>query len=209
MAHSAKDARRWATGGSTLLLRVASGLTDKDVRTPSTLPAWTVGQLLAHIAANADALGNLVRWAATGIETPMYPSAEARNAVIQQARSKGAAELLEWLEESDSRLEAGFDALSDDQWTATVKTIQGRDLPATELPWLRSREALIHAVDLDRGIGFADLPADFIEALIDDICIKRTLESSTLPAGTRDQLAAWLAGRPHTLIEAPELGPWL
>lgn len=209
MAHSPEDARRWATDGSTLLLRIATGLTDEDVRTPSTLPGWTVGQLVAHIAANADALGNLVRWAATGIETPMYPSVEARTAVIEQARSKNAVELLEWLEESDSRLEAGFDALNDDQWTATVKTIQGRALPATQLPWLRSREAMIHAVDLDRGIGFADLPAGFIEALIDDICTKRALDPSTLPTGPRHQVAAWLAGRPHTLIEAPELGPWL
>lgn len=209
MARTLEDSRRWTADGSALLRATVAGLTDAEVRTASCLPEWTVGQLVAHIAANADALGNLVHWAATGIETPMYPSVEARQAAIEQARTKDAGELLEWLDQAGSQLEAGFDALSEAQWTATVKTIQGRAMPATEIPWLRSREVLIHTVDLDRGIGFADLPADFVEALIDDICTKRELEPSALPAGPRHQIAAWLAGRPHSLPEAPRLGPWL
>lgn len=209
MSRTFADARSWASKGSDLLHNATLGLTDTDVHAESTLPGWTVGQLIAHIAANADALSNLVHWAATGIETPMYPSVEARNAALEEARHKGATELLTWLNTSDAKLAAGFDALTDEQWAHPVTTIQGRTLPATELPWLRSREALVHAVDLDRSVSFTDLPAAFNEALIVDICSKRELAESDLPKDPRHQVAAWLAGRPHTLTGVADLGPWL
>ncbi len=34
-------------------------------------------------------------------------------------------------------------------------------MPAAELPWLRPRELLVHTVDLDYGVTFADLLDDF------------------------------------------------
>ena len=60
------------------LLASAGALTDTGVREPSLLPGWTRGHVLTHIARNADGLGNLLRWARTGITTPMYASREAR-----------------------------------------------------------------------------------------------------------------------------------
>src|SRR4029077_20917204 len=64
------------------LLASAGALTDTGVREPSLLPGWTRGHVLTHIARNADGLGNLLRWARTGITTPMYASREARRAGI-------------------------------------------------------------------------------------------------------------------------------
>jgi uncharacterized protein (TIGR03083 family) len=63
-----------ATG---LLLATAAALGDAEVRGPSLLPGWSRGHVLTHIARNADGLGNLLRWARTGAETPMYASAES------------------------------------------------------------------------------------------------------------------------------------
>lgn len=200
-------ARRWAADGTALLLDTVLGLTDSDVRAPSALPGWTVGQLLAHVAANADALSNLACWAATGIETPMYASVRARDAAIVEAREKGAEELRSWFISSGRKLAAGLAELTEEQWRAEVTTIQGRTLPASEIPWLRAREVCVHAVDL--GASFADLPAGFLQALVEDICVKRGLSRSDLPAGTLPDVAAWLAGRPHGLAGAPDLGPWL
>jgi maleylpyruvate isomerase len=211
MGRTATDARRWAAAGTALVDDAVRDLSDDGVQAPSALPGWTVGQLLAHVAANADALLNLVRWASTGVETPMYASAQARDAAIERARDLGADDLRSWFAASSAGLAAGLDALTDEQWQAEVTTIQGRTLPATEIPWLRAREVCVHAVDLGRA--FADLPADFLEALVDDICLKRGLTRADLPAGALPNrlpdVAAWLADRPHGLAAAPDLGPWL
>lgn len=206
---SLHDARAWAARGDALVLKATAGLTDDDLRAPSGLPGWSVANLVAHVAANAEALHNLVTWARTGVETPMYASAEDRARSIAGGDSLTAVEAAAWLERSIGALAAGFDALSDEQWTHEVVTAQGRTVPASELPYLRSREALIHAVDLDRGVTFAAAPDGFLDALIGDICAHRGLSRAQLPQGAKPEVAAWLAGRPHTIADAPEIGAWI
>lgn len=202
------DARAWARTGTELLLDAVAGLDEKDFAAPSVLPGWTRKHLVAHVAANADALGNLVHWAATGERTPMYASAQERAEGIAKGPMLSAGELRAWLTDSARKLTAGLDALSDEQWRSEVVTAQGRTVPATEIPWLRAREVCVHAVDLGTGVvTFADLPKGFLVALVAEIRDRRALLE--LPDGPLPEVAAWLAGRPHTLTDAPELGPWL
>ncbi|MDL2078245.1 maleylpyruvate isomerase N-terminal domain-containing protein [Streptomyces sp. GXMU-J15] len=202
------DARAWARTGTELLLDAVAGLDEKDFAAPSVLPGWTRKHLVAHAAANADALGNLVHWAATGERTPMYASAQERAEGIAKGPMLSAGELRAWLTDSARKLTAGLDALSDEQWRSEVVTAQGRTVPATEIPWLRAREVCVHAVDLGTGVvTFADLPKGFLVALVAEIRDRRALPE--LPDGPLPEVAAWLAGRPHTLTDAPELGPWL
>ncbi|PZH17437.1 maleylpyruvate isomerase [Streptomyces sp. NTH33] len=201
------DAREWARTGTELLLDAVAGLDEAGFSAPSVLPDWTRRHLAAHVAANADALGNLVRWAATGEETPMYASPEERAAGIAKGATLTAEELRSWVDASAQALDEGLDRLTDEQWRHQVVTAQGRTVPATELPWMRAREVCVHAVDLGTGITFADLPNGFLAALVDEISTKRGL--TELPDGPLPEVAAWLAGRPHTLADAPELGPWL
>ncbi|MTD53202.1 maleylpyruvate isomerase family mycothiol-dependent enzyme [Amycolatopsis pithecellobii] len=203
------DARHWVRQGTTLFLDAAGNLTETEYDGASLLPGWTRRHLVAHVAANGDALGNLVHWAATGEVTPMYASAGERAAGIERGVSMTAAELTGWARHSATALDEAMGRLTDQQWRAEVVTAQGRTVPATEIPWMRAREVFVHAVDLDRGIGFADLPAQFLETLVSDIRTKRGLSPSALPRGPLADVAAWLAGRPHTLADAPELGPWL
>ncbi|MCM1972426.1 maleylpyruvate isomerase N-terminal domain-containing protein [Streptomyces sp. G1] len=202
------DARAWARTGTELLLDAVASLDEKDFAAPSVLPGWTRKHLVAHVAANADALGNLVHWAATGERTPMYASAQERAEGIAKGPMLSAGELRAWLTDSARKLTAGLDALSDEQWRSEVVTAQGRTVPATEIPWLRAREVCVHAVDLGTGVvTFADLPKGFLVALVAEIRDRRALPE--LPDGPLPEVAAWLAGRPHTLTDAPELGPWL
>jgi len=49
---------------------------------------------------------------------------------------------------------------------ATVSTNSGRSIEIRELPWLRARELWMHAIDLDLGPGFADLPDATCTALV-------------------------------------------
>ncbi|MFF7901868.1 MULTISPECIES: maleylpyruvate isomerase family mycothiol-dependent enzyme [unclassified Streptomyces] len=201
------DAREWARAGTELLLDAVADFDEAGFSAPSVLPEWTRGHLAAHVAANADALCNLVHWAATGEQTPMYASAEERAAGIAKGPALTADELRSWLTASAHRLAGGLDGLTDEQWQHQVVTAQGRTVPATELPWMRAREVCVHAVDLGTGVTFADLPSGFLTALVDEISTKRGL--TELPDGPLPEVAAWLAGRPHTLADAPELGPWL
>ncbi|MFE6287417.1 maleylpyruvate isomerase family mycothiol-dependent enzyme [Streptomyces sp. NPDC057877] len=202
------DARAWARTGTELLLDAVAGLDEDAFSAPSLLPDWTRKHLVAHVAANADALGNLVHWAATGEERPMYASPEERATGIAKGPTLSADELRSWLAASAHKLAAGLEGLTDEQWGREVVTAQGRTVPATELPWMRAREVCVHAVDLGTGVvTFADLPKGFLTALVAEIRAKRGL--AELPDGPLPEAAAWLAGRPHSLPGAPALGPWL
>lgn len=207
-ARTLDDARAWARTGTALVLDAVAALDEDAFSAPSVLPDWTRKHLAAHVAANADALGNLVHWAATGEETPMYASAGERAAGIAKGPARSGGELRSWLADSARELEAGLDRLTGTQWGRRVVTAQGRTVPATELPWMRAREVCVHAVDLGTGsVTFGDLPTGFLTALVAEITAKRGL--TELPDGELPEVAAWLAGRPHTLDGAPELGPWL
>jgi maleylpyruvate isomerase len=168
------SSRRWVDEGTALLLESVRRMDDESISEPTALPGWTGRHLLAHLAANADALLNLVRWASTGRETPMYSSPDQRNADIEKGADQPPAELRREISQSAGRLTAGMDALSGQQWSREVRTAQGRLVPATEIPWLRAREVMVHTVDLDRERTFDDLPPDFLVALVDDVVAKRS-----------------------------------
>lgn len=207
MSRTLADSRRWMAEGTKVLLDAVAGLGEDAFAEPTLLPGWTRKHLAAHVAANADAIGNLVAWAATGVETPMYRSADDRAAGIAKGPGMSAAALDSWLHTSAERLAEAMDRLSGEAWQRPVITAQGRTVPATETPWMRAREVFVHAVDLDRGVGFADLPTDFLEALVADIRAKRG--DVAVPDAPLPEVAAWLAGRPHHLTDAPEIGGWL
>ncbi|MGY0387921.1 maleylpyruvate isomerase family mycothiol-dependent enzyme [Nocardioides sp. WG-D5] len=205
------DSRRWATEGTALLTGALDGLALADYDGDSQLPGWTRKHLLGHVAANAEALGNLVSWAETGVEKRMYASTEQRNADIEAAATRPAEELREWYLRAAGELDAAMDRLTAEQWEHEVITAQLVPRKASDIPWMRAREVFVHAVDLGVGITFADLPEDFLLVLADEIRTKRGLSDEDLRgiAGPLPEVAAWLAGRPHGLVEAPELGPWL
>lgn len=204
----------WVAEGTTLCRKAIEGLDEAAYGEPSLLPGWTRRHVVAHLAANAEALGNLVHWARTGEPTPMYASPEHRAAGIEAGAALPGARLSAWFEESARALAAAMAGLTDAQWRAPVVTAQGRTVPASQTPWMRSREVMVHAVDLDAGISFADLPPDFLSALREDILIKR---AGAVPrvSGDPAQVTAYLAGRPYTGVttedgtSAGPLPPWL
>ncbi|MEU1522392.1 maleylpyruvate isomerase family mycothiol-dependent enzyme [Nocardia rhamnosiphila] len=201
------DSLKWAEHGTGLFLTQTALLDDESMSATSGLPGWTRKHLVAHVAANADALGNLVHWARTGEHTPMYSSPDQRNADIESGAALAASGLTNWLNEAVRKLSVAMEALRGDDWHNEVVTAQGRTVPATEIPWLRAREVCIHAVDLGTGTTFADLPDEFLSALVTDIRDKRGLDE--IPDGPLPEVAAYLAGRPHSLAGVPDLGPWL
>lgn len=219
----------WLAEGNALLLKAIDGLSDAELHEPCGLPGWSRRHLLAHVALNAEALGRLVSWARTGVESRMYSSPEQRTADIETGSGTPVPELRAWVRGSAAALDADLAALSEDAWSASVATAQGRTVPASVIPWLRARETNIHAVDLATSLGFTDLSDGFCTALVGDIVSMRSAAASgpalELSTGEHDweligagepaqvnlplpDLAAWLAGR----SERPDLPPlpkWL
>ena len=193
MAPAVAASRAWMAEGTELFLRAMRSTSDDALAGPTALAGWTGKHVLAHVAANADALGNLVRWAGTGEETPMYFSPEQRNADIADGAERPVPDLREWVARSAKELEAGLDALTDEQWQHEVRTAQGRLVPATEIPWMRTREVMVHAFDLSGAVGFRDMPHEFHAALLDDIVAKRssTADGPTLHLEPTDHGRRW------------------
>lgn len=142
------------------LIATAEPLTDADLAAASLLPGWTRGHVVTHIARNADALRNLLIWARTGVETPAYVSAEAREADIQAGASRPAPEQFSDLLRSAAAFRAEVDAMPEQAWQATLGVF-GTAIPATEVLTRRLTEVVLHHTDLDRGYTQASWPPAF------------------------------------------------
>jgi maleylpyruvate isomerase len=163
----------------------------------------------------------------------MYASRQARDAEIEQGATLPAKALRELVAETAGELASALAGLSEPQWHAPIVTAQGRTVQATEIPWMRSREVWIHAVDLGTGVSYDDFPPEFVDALLTDVTRLLTGRAQApafvvaphdrervwrvdLPGpsveafGSAAALAAWLTGRaaaPHASL--PDPGPWL
>ena len=221
--------RAWMRQGTDLFLSTVAKLDDGELAEPSALPGWTRRHVLAHVGYNARALRRLTAWARTGEPQPMYPSPEHRAAEIAEGATWDGPRLRAFVRDTAADLAADLDALDEREWAAEVVTAQGRTIPATEIPWLRTREVTIHAVDLRSGVSFDTLPVDLLEAIIGDVVARRSGQRRDPPMAVRSttgrtwlidtgpdplsvtgspaQLACWLTGRGAG--DLPHLTPWL
>ncbi|WP_353712102.1 maleylpyruvate isomerase family mycothiol-dependent enzyme [Arthrobacter sp. K5] len=158
-----------ARRGTAFFARKLSELTDDELDGGSLLPGWTRRHVVAHVGYNARAIARLVEWAATGVETPMYPSTEVRDHEINFGATLSPIALRNLFDHSAVHLSVEWRDLPDRDWANEVKTVQGRTVPASETVWMRTREVWIHAVDLGNGATFGDIPAPVLERLLRDI----------------------------------------
>ena len=160
---------RWWADGELVVAGSIDRLGDDDLAAASNLPDWSRAHVVAHLARNADALVNLLTWARTGVETPMYPSRAHRDAGIAATAALPAAELRRDYVAACDRLATAIEAMPTDAWAAQVRSGQGTPVPASNVPWMRAKEVWVHGTDLRTDLTFADLPADFCAALVDDV----------------------------------------
>src|SRR4051794_33833305 len=160
---------RWWWDGEQAVAGRLAGLSDDDLAGASALPGWSRAHVVAHLARNADALGNLLSWARTGVETPMYASTEARNADIEVTAALPAEVLRADYADASARFADAIGTLPPEGWTARVRMRGNRVISAAEIPWQRAKEIWVHGTDLRAGLSFADLPAGLGVALVDDV----------------------------------------
>jgi maleylpyruvate isomerase len=224
--------RSWLDAGTGLFFGTLGRVPDDGLSSQSLLPGWSRAHVVSHLARNADALCNLLTWARTGVETPMYRNREARAADIEAGTRRPPGQLRADAEQAAQRLADAMASLSQPAWDSEVRTATGRAVPAREVVWMRVREVWVHAVDLDAGATFAAVPHDVAEALLDDALASigrrpdvpavtaRCTESQRAwrlgdaaaeeVAGTYQALLSWALGRPGNAAAGwPALPAWL
>ncbi|MGH3917202.1 MAG: maleylpyruvate isomerase family mycothiol-dependent enzyme [Pseudonocardiaceae bacterium] len=204
----------WAAAGQVVFEQAATGCS--DARGPSRLPGWTRGHVLTHVARNAEGLVRLLSWARTGVQTPMYPSLEARAADIEAGAGRPLAEQLDDVRRTGEAFAAAARDLAPRHWAATVRTSRGDPLAASMVPWLRVCEVWLHLVDLDVGAELDALPEDIAAELVRDVAswmdsrvavrvmmqlpggqqVPFGPDGVAMPvSGPAQELAGWLTGR--------------
>ncbi|MFR9806558.1 maleylpyruvate isomerase family mycothiol-dependent enzyme [Pseudonocardia sp. RS010] len=199
----------WMRAGTEHLLAVVDGIPDGDLTAPSALPGWTRAHVVAHVARNAEALVRLATWARTGTEQPMYPSPEARDAEIEETSGRSPEVLRAELAATARELDEALGALTPGQWEATIRNAQGREILATEIPFLRIREVWVHAADLDTGASLADLPAELVDLMLDDVTATLSGRAGcpTLLLAPTDRERVWRIGDPGATPAPVVSGP--
>ncbi|MEW5812754.1 MAG: maleylpyruvate isomerase family mycothiol-dependent enzyme [Actinomycetota bacterium] len=216
--------------GTAYLAQRIAELSDADFDDGTLLDGWTRRHLIAHVAYNALALCRLLDWAATGEETPMYDSTEQRGRQIAEGSTLNVGALRNLFAHSCARLDEKWRHLPDPAWKETVRTAQGRLVPAEETVWMRTREVWIHAVDIHDGGRFGDFPHVVLDSLLTDIVtawrargegaglalavdgrdpvpVDDSAATTTTVTGTLPAVVRWAAGRGAIGIRAD--GPGL
>ena len=222
MTRTVKRSLEWAADGAAHLRGMMMRMGDDAFAAPSGLPGWTRAHVLTHVARNADAMVNLIDWAVTGRRSPAYASREQRDADIAAGADRTPAEIRADVVASSDRLAAVVRTTPPTAWSATVEGPRGGEMPAADILWFRAREVWVHAVDLDAGASFTDLPRPMLHELLADaaatfatrpdfprLLLRPTDETRTWAVGGADEaagavgavrgpeaeLAAWLLGR--------------
>lgn len=210
--------------GTAYFARQLSRISDADLDAPSLLTDWSRRHVVAHVGYNARALTRLVRWANTGVETPMYSSPQARGQEIERGASLPGRALRHLVEHAAISLDVEWRDTPPHAWARRVRTAQGREVPLAETVWMRIREVWLHAIDLDNGARMSEVPDDVLRRLLDDITgfwvrngVATDLRLEALPRGgswgagptpvrgTLAELATWASGRgtPGTVASSP------
>jgi maleylpyruvate isomerase len=151
------------------LRRTLGAITDAQVAEPSSLPDWTRGHVLTHIARNADSHVRLLTAAARGERVEQYAGgSEGRAADIEAGAARSAPELVADVERSAQQL---FDVWDDMPQRIWDEEVVGRHKPhpAWVLVFSRWRETEIHHVDLELGYTSEEWPVEFTAATLNDL----------------------------------------
>jgi maleylpyruvate isomerase len=203
---------------------------DDGLSQPCALPGWTRAHVVGHMARNADALMNLLSWARTGEKRPMYPSAAARADGIEASSRQAPDVLREDVRAASDRLLDAIAAMPPAAWDAPVRTASGRAVTGAEVPWMRIRESWVHAIDLDTGASWQEVPDAVVIDLLDEVA-SGLIDRADSPAmvidtgarswrvgvdgdpvtvsGSASELLAWIIGRASGPPGAPAPPRWL
>jgi maleylpyruvate isomerase len=148
-----------------MLLQGVDALTDEAAREPSSLPGWSRGHVLTHVARSAEGDALTVEGAIRGEVLEKYPGGPEQRTRDIEAGAGGSADALRAdLVATQRRLVDAWARVGDgDTWERMTLTPMGPRTVAGTVH-ARRREILVHLVDLDVGVAPEDLPSDYVTA---------------------------------------------
>jgi maleylpyruvate isomerase len=194
--------RRWieeCRAAHQALLGDLDGLSDEQAHGPCTLPGWTVGHLLTHIARNADSVVRRLDGATRGEVLDQYAGGvEGRQADIDAGAGRPAFELVADVASTAAAVERAMEALPDAAWDARSRTSRGVEEDSRAVVFSRWREVAVHRGDLGLRPDPPPLPDELVAAWL-------PAELGRLPTRTDPAaLLQWVLGRGP----APQLEAW-
>lgn len=212
------------------LLTTCTRLTDAGHDT--LCAGWDVAHVLTHVARNAEALGNMVRWAVDGRERQAYASPESRDAAIEEGARRPLEEICADVRDTAFRFRDLAQELTGPAGEAEVRTRTGATVKGHQVIAMRILEVVFHHVDLQTDYTFDQADPEWVVRTLrrgvwqweaGGGAPSLTLRPEGQPAlhlggggpevaGTPGQLLLWLArGRSEGLsssVELPEPPPW-
>lgn len=148
-----------------MFLATVTSLSDHEMAAPSLCRGWSRAHVIAHVAANARALAQLIDWAVTGEERRLYASPEARTEAIAALAALPREELLAELRASADHFAEQAQRLAGALAAPEIR-LNGSPLPAMSIVALRIAEVVVRHHDLDTAwtIEEAD-PDSLLDAL--------------------------------------------
>ena len=207
---------------------LAADLAGRDAAwagSPSGLPGWSRAQLVGHLAGSAVGLVNLCDWAATGVETPMYPSPETRAAEIDERAALPWEGLVDEVRTAGAALATRLASLTEPVTTRSLRLASGATVSPVDIAAVRIREIEIHRVDLAAEYQPVDWSHTFTTRTFGQLTpffrehrdvgahVLRSVDSGSCWTvgvagpdlwGTEADLLAWLIGRPHGPLRASD-----
>ena len=146
-----------------LLLETVDTLTTEQFAADSLLPGWSVRQVVAHLALNAQSHVHLLSCAARGEVGEQYAGGAAgRAAAIEASASWTDEAAVKELRRAVYSLEGAWAGATYDTWNGTGVTASGAVLSMHELPFMRWREVVVHLTDMNIGIGYEQWPDFYV-----------------------------------------------
>ena len=156
--------------GERFYLKTLDQISPKGMVEASLLPGWTRTHVAMHVVHNAEGFMRLLDWARTGVENPMYPSREARDQeIIDSVAHTSGEDAIAIAHEVVEELDESLAQMTPQTWSSPLVSGRGDDIIAADIPWLRAREAFIHALDLGIGATALDFPATVVDRLLDSV----------------------------------------
>jgi maleylpyruvate isomerase len=176
-----------------MFLATVESLADDEMTVPSLCEGWSRADVIAHVASSGRALVNLIDWATSGEERPLYASREARAEEIAALAALPRKGLIEAVRESARNFAEQAQRLSG-ELAATEVQVNGKAVPATSIVALRIAEVVVHHHDLDTAWTIEEADPDSLlnalEAVVRSLRAKGA-QGMTLVTEERDE---WVIG---------------
>ncbi|SDO74142.1 maleylpyruvate isomerase [Lutimaribacter pacificus] len=138
-AQAPHDELLLARRATALFARKLNDLSDDALYAPSSVPGLTRAHVVAGVSYQARALTRLIEGVRSGVEQPMYPSPEARDAEIAHGATLPPRALRHLFDHSRVHLDVEWRDLEDSGWDRHVRLLDGSQMPVHQLPALRAR----------------------------------------------------------------------